>query len=219
MSNTIAAYETRRENLRRLIQEKFEGNRANLSRLTGINANQINLLLTDNDEHRRNMGESLARRIEREAGLPPNILDQPHDATAKQTFTVPALPVPHELAHIFRAEDTVASVCYYLGSAHQLGSVTALENLAIYRVTTKDLEPDVAQEDQVIVDTGVRAVTVDGVYILISGGVTFMRRVTRQLTSGWTIHGGRQPDIHVENLKGLKACGRVLVTVQRKPVV
>lgn len=61
------AFEARRVNLTDYIADRYESNRAAFCRATGKNPNLINLVLTDNADYRRNIGEKLARDIERKA--------------------------------------------------------------------------------------------------------------------------------------------------------
>jgi hypothetical protein len=68
-------YEVRRHNLHRLVLDQYDGNRAALARAAKVHPNQINLLLSDNIDHRRNLGEVLARKIESELKLPGGHLD------------------------------------------------------------------------------------------------------------------------------------------------
>lgn len=213
-----AVFEVRRENLRRLVLDKFEGNRAAFSRAAGVHQNQVNLLLTDNDAHRRNLGEGLARKIEGTLGLVDGYLDVPNSGRfTEETHLVRAIAIPPGLSEVLRADDQVHSVCYHKQWLQSYtGQVTSLNNLAIAIVTTHDLHPEVKLGDRVMIDTGVKAVTADGVYILQRNSDTFLRRMTKQVTGGWYMSVpptiGDKP-IHVDSLKGIKAAGRVLAKI------
>mgnify|MGYP006111853245 CR=1 FL=1 len=71
------SYEIRRENLKYLIQTKYNGVANQMARATGIGQMQIArvFLKTKNS---REVGEVFARRIEKACGLEPGWLDQIH---------------------------------------------------------------------------------------------------------------------------------------------
>ena len=66
----------RKENLKKIIFDRFDGNNAEFCRAIGKNANGINLILTNNPSHQRTMGESMAREIESILHLPIGFFDR-----------------------------------------------------------------------------------------------------------------------------------------------
>lgn len=66
----------RLKNLRRLIDERFEGNKGRFADAIGRPRPNIYRLLSENAEDRRAIGEDLARAIETKLGLPGGWLDQ-----------------------------------------------------------------------------------------------------------------------------------------------
>jgi len=213
-SNTFA---TRKENLRRLVLDKFEGNRAALSRAAGVQQNQINLLLSDNKDHRRNMGEVAARRIETMLSLPVGWMDTVHDPMRGETTTVDAWDVPKELQHIIASNDQVVSVVHR-GAAFAAvdGKISGRENLRYARMMSKDMSPLLVVGDRVLVDIGTKAVNGDGIYILEQGSSYFLRRCGQNLDGTWTVHAPNPTiePVRLQSIKTLRAICR-LVQVSR----
>lgn len=207
-------FDLRRENLRRLILDKFDGNRAAFSRTAGVHQNQINLVLSPNPLHQRNLGEALARRMEEALKLSPGYLDAEIAHGADESFTVKAWAVPSELKHIVRKDDILSSVSLHATYISQLeGKITSPVNLATCRISTHDMSPEITFDEHVVIDTGVKTVTVDGVYILGRGTDMFLRRVTKQITGEWLIQtaNAAQAPTRIDTLKGIKAAGRVVM--------
>ncbi|MDH0291420.1 helix-turn-helix transcriptional regulator [Pseudomonas sp. GD04087] len=69
--------DVRRVRLRALIDEKFGGTSARLAERIDKQPSYIARIFTSKAEHRRNIGERLARTIEEACGLEPGALDQP----------------------------------------------------------------------------------------------------------------------------------------------
>jgi len=84
-----SVFEIRRRNLIAYIEDKHHGNRAEFCRRIGKNPNLINLALTRNDEYRKNIGEKLARNIERLAGMPVGWLDMQVTQPAESSTSLP----------------------------------------------------------------------------------------------------------------------------------
>ena len=86
--------EIRRINLQTVIDEHFNGVSRQLALALELNPSHISRLYTENENHRRNMGPKLARRIEEAANLPDGWMDQSHTDSAD--YKVPILE-PHEI--------------------------------------------------------------------------------------------------------------------------
>ena len=70
-----------------------------------------------------------------------------------------------------------------------------------------------SMDEHVLIDAGVKAVTVDGVYLIGSGNGMFLRKVTKQLSGGWLIQtpNSNLEAARVDSLKGIRAAGRVVM--------
>ena len=77
----LTIYETRRMNLRQLIDEDYFGRPFLLAEKLGLNRNYVYKLLSDPEKssHKR-IGDKQARQIEATCGLPIGLLDQPPEA-------------------------------------------------------------------------------------------------------------------------------------------
>ena len=81
VSNTqMDVREIRRTRLRQLIDSRFGGVDAALAAHIGISASYLSRIFTNKVEHRRNLGEKLARDIEKQCGLDHESLDMPLDS-------------------------------------------------------------------------------------------------------------------------------------------
>lgn len=80
----------RRARLRRLIQDRFSGVNAKLAEKIERQPDYVSRLLTDKPRHRRDLGEKLARDIERKVGLPLGWLDvdESDDPRAQQPLAI-----------------------------------------------------------------------------------------------------------------------------------
>jgi hypothetical protein len=213
----LTVLETRRENLRRLVFDRFEGKRSLFSRASGVHENQINLVLTNNETHGRNLGEKLACRIESSLSLSPGYLDQPQ--AHEELHEILCLPVPAPLLQIFRADDNLERIVVRARFlAILVGKITGRENLAAYLVATADMAPALVLDERVILDTAVKAVSADGVYVLQHGDTTHLRRVSKLLTGGWTIQSGSGASIHIDTLSGIDVLGKVVMVLNSKTV-
>lgn len=81
----------RRANLKALIDERFEGNRAAFCRATGKNPNLINLILSKNPDLQRGIGEKLCREIEELLSLPSGWLDQKSPTNTERSTSIPVV--------------------------------------------------------------------------------------------------------------------------------
>lgn len=69
--------EIRRARVRQIIDRDFGGTDSEFAHRIGRQPSYISRIFTDKPEHRRNIGEGLARKIEIECGLEPGYLDLP----------------------------------------------------------------------------------------------------------------------------------------------
>lgn len=68
-------HDLRRTNLLRLIEERFDGNKGRFADAIGRKRPQVYRLFSDAPASRRDIGEELAREIEKQLGLPKGALD------------------------------------------------------------------------------------------------------------------------------------------------
>lgn len=199
--------EIRRKNLATLIQEKFQGNRAAFCRATGRNPNLINLILSNNPEIRRNLGEKLARGIEEQMGLAEGWLDVNREGgPVGQVYTFPVTRLDDL--------DTAGIEKIVLGqdvAARHFDRPTAMASVrACYMVGT-EMEPAISQGDIMLVDTGCQELEKDGVYVITRGRDVFVRRVRKTLDGSIRISADNDPEGVVQAQPGrFKSAGRIV---------
>lgn len=69
----------RRRNLEIILREQFDGNKSKLASLLNIESSYLSRFFAENPKNRRNIGGSLARRIEKAAGKRQNWMDVTHN--------------------------------------------------------------------------------------------------------------------------------------------
>jgi SOS-response transcriptional repressor LexA len=93
-------YTIRRSNLRLVVKARFGNSPTRLGEALGIkHANYVSRLLSVSPRTKKNIGNELARRIERVCGLPANWLDVAHTALdsplGEAYLPIPGLPIVH----------------------------------------------------------------------------------------------------------------------------
>ena len=174
--------EVRRQNLLGYIRDTYAGNRAEFCRATGKNPNLINLVLTNNPEYRRNIGEKLARDIEARTGLASGWLDSPRGIGARKVAKIPMLidstdvpdnaPLESDYHVVFPVDEPTLAL-----------RSTGLKNLIIVTAQESGMEPTFVVGSNVWVDLGIKKPQGDGIYVLRVGGVTQFRRI-QQMPNG-----------------------------------
>ena len=91
--------EIRRENLRLVIDQYYAGVARRLALALGKQATTLSRIYSSNPEHRRNVGNAMARQIEQLHGLPEGWMDQVHgDFAAPDGEAVPDFQVREAIA-------------------------------------------------------------------------------------------------------------------------
>lgn len=209
--DTHEAFDVRRQNLRTLIRERFDGVNAALCRATGKNANLINLILSNNESIRRNMGEKLAREIEVSLGLPAGWMDTPREGgPVDRVTTVPIVRLD--------ALDKAGVEKVVLGQdvvGRHLERATATNALRIVYATDNEMAPAIEDGDLLYVDTGVTEFDRPGVYVITRGSAVYIRRVTRPLTGGVRIAADADAHSAVDAEPGQFGCSGRIVGAMR----
>lgn len=174
--------ETRRQNLLGFIRDSHQGNRAAFCRATGKNPNLINLVLTSNPDYRRNIGEKLARDIEKRAGLASGWLDSPRGVGARRVTKVPILTDAEGIPARAPLECSYSVTLPVDDPTLALRS-TGTTNLVLVTVQESTMAPTIAVGDWVWLDLGVKHVAGDGIYaVRLQDGPVFRR--VQQLSNG-----------------------------------
>lgn len=217
--NKELVFSLRKQNLNRLMLDRFQGNRAALARASGVHPNHINLILSNNEAIRRNLGEILARKIEDQLGLPAKWLDSPRDgAVVDAPISIDAPPIHESLHGALRKSEQISGLVVTSGQAASLfRRVTAVESLIIATVDTTSAAPDLEEGDTVVVDTAVKGISVDGIYLISKGNSgPMLRRIGKAITGEVTAAIGSEPPVVLTPaaVKALKVVGRVVAAVR-----
>jgi hypothetical protein len=207
-------FAARKENLARLVAEKYEGNRAALSRACGIHQNQINLMLTNNEEHRRNMGEDLARRMEQTLGIPVGYFDQERrPSVLGDVIHIKSVEIPEDMVGAVRVHDEVNEIAVYSTLMLAMQSrITSPNSLIACLCASSDAAPAVVAGDTLVVDVNARHITSDGIYLFKHGSGSVMRRVRAKFGGGWVVE---EPGGAVDVPKGMRVTGRVVASYRQ----
>lgn len=203
-------FKIRRDNLMSLVLERFTGNRAALARASQVHPNHINLVLSTNEAHRRNIGEDLARRMEVKLSLPQKWLDSPHGVENRNaSVSVASLPIQASLSHVLRESKLTGISATNDWMEGISPEATALQNLFIASVSTSDMTPRLSVGDLVLVDGGVKVFTVEGTYIIDVSGDVLMRHIKKTISGGYLVISSSSEE-KVDKLDGIKVLGRVV---------
>jgi plasmid maintenance system antidote protein VapI len=210
--NTL--FEIRRNNLNQLVLDKFNGNKSALARAADVHHNHINLLLSANEVHRRNMGEDLARRVEKALGLPQYWLDKDHSNDDDSVSTIHSMPLDNGLKRVLKTSSVTSLALSTTWIRAQMPEASGPDNLFLAAVATDEMAPDLLPKDIVMIDAAVKAYTVDGVYLLTAGnGDAYLRRIRKQLAGNFVVSAGEQSET-MGDLHGLSVLGRVVQKIQ-----
>lgn len=211
----IDAFEVRRLNLIKYIRDTHDGNRAEFCRATGKNPNLINLVLSSNTEYRRNIGEKLARDIEKRAGIAPGWLDSPRGIgerkVAKVALVLDSRDIPDappqtpDYFLTLPTDDPVVSQ-----------RVTGTANLLCCVIQDSAMAPTINVGNHVWVDVGVKEVTGDGVYVIRQGDHTVFRRI--QIMPNGELRVATDDPIYAPQVvkpRSVKVVGRAIIKTVR----
>ncbi|UEH06697.1 S24 family peptidase [Pseudomonas sp. HN8-3] len=197
--------EIRRFRLRKLIRTRFSGVSARFAEHIGKQPSYIARIFSDNPQHSRNIGESLAREIERACDLEAGYLDQPPTSTEGEGFfdheinpayanlapagsfiKIPLLDLPNKLhaagdRESYSEGSTISSISLDSKWIQATLRVSDLENMRVFSAREESMSPTIKRGDLVMVDVGVTNVADDGVFILYLGDQLVVKRIQRAL--------------------------------------
>ena len=175
--------ELRRTNLRKLIDDRFQGVAAPLAKRLDLQPSYMSRLFTKNEDHRRNIGDEMARKIEGILGLPDGWMDTTHDSPRN---------IPSSSAVVPKADNSIAQLIQE-GEDRGVRSVHVTEtwmyrhlgiantkDVAIVTATGDAMAGTFADGDVLFVDRSHDTVKTDAIYALTMHGEFYIRRVQRQ---------------------------------------
>lgn len=221
---------TRLNNLQRLIDKRFKGKDSDFAKAANVSASQISQWRSGY----RNLGEKVARGIEESLNLPVGYLDREGNKLHEVIDS-------GENAHTVREMTTIYG-CHQVpllkNSASMGGGQEALHEdvfsgaLALSTMFIRDqikptkpsalrfihaygdsMKPTFESGDILLVDTGIREVKIDGVYVLEAHDRLFVKRVRQKLDGFYEISSDNPTHRTVDTLNGnedVRVVGRVV---------
>jgi SOS-response transcriptional repressor LexA len=181
----ISIFERRRVNLQRLLDTRFRGNQAELSRQIKRSPSYVWRLLSKETAHPKHLGEDLARLIEGACGLPELWLDQEHPDQARGVLDGLS-SATSEAAPLAPRQSEPRSFPVYDPTTIAMpmtGRVSGVELMRVYTdaplgpltfvvvARGKAMEPDISEGDKVFIDPEVKPQAGD-VVLAITGRET-----------------------------------------------
>lgn len=203
----MTAFVQRRTNLQLIVRDRFQGNQTAAAREAGVHPNHFNCLVSENVKAVRNLGETLARKIEQGLALEAGWLDMPHDTLhdPKRAATmIPSVDVPSWLNKTLRTPDCEGVIVTPAWAEAATLQGLSFERLRLAIVTSPELKDDgVPVDSRVVIDTtgDCQSVTSDGVFILtpkpegrkrvdLAQRSFYLRRITHDpIAKSWSVIG------------------------------
>lgn len=195
----------RRFRLRKLIHSKFAGVSARLAEQIDKQPSYVARIFSSNPAHARNIGERLAREIERACGLEEGHLDLPltkaevtgeleGDLSNRGTRYEPnPASLRETIFHLERSSSDEYTTIHRLPFAPLMGpgesitlenawlrknvTFTELENLWLLSNVGDSMVPSIHDGDLMLVDNGVSKVDFDAVYVFGMNGTVHVKRI------------------------------------------
>lgn len=191
---TKSIYDVRRDNLRQLVDSKYDGNRSAFARATGKPINLINLMLTPNTERRKPMGEKLARDLEAAERLPTGWLD----VDRGKSSAVPVVGVPRTKLDKVNHSDIFPEMLV-VGNAWLSKLAPYPEKIEIAHIGNK----------VIIFDPSNKTIEDDAQYVINDGGTLIAVKLTKLVNNNIGLHGLVMPKSKVD-LRG-RVIGRLSI--------
>jgi phage repressor protein C with HTH and peptisase S24 domain len=221
--------QTRLENLERLIDKRFKGKASDFAKAANVSASQISQW-RGND---RTIGEKVARKIEEALGLPSGYLDRKgvklHAVIDAGEEPPTQEMLPGHGSHLVPLLKNSASMGGGQEALHEdvISGALALSRMFIrdhIKPTTANalrfihaygdsMKPTFESGDILLVDTGIKEVKIDGVYVLEAHDRLFVKRVRQKMDGLFEISSDNPTHKTVDTLNGnedLRVVGRVL---------
>jgi hypothetical protein len=217
---TKNVFEIRYRNLQKLINERHSGNRSEFARAVEKNINLINLSLTPNAEKRRNIGEKLARDLEKLAHLPKDWLDKDHGNNGISLVTAIL-----RVAGDTRMSNDIFPESLIIGSSWLKATcpTTLPENVRFAHQRDESMAGVVANGDVLLVDTSITDINADGLYLLGMGDSNVVTRLVVRQLDGSIVVKASNPNfpasiIKAKDAKKLAVKGRLINKLSFSPL-
>lgn len=211
----MTIYDTRRENLRRLIGSE-RGAMTALATKAGMTKQQVSHIIGSRPI--KNIGNDLARRIEQAYAVPIGHLDRSQEARPPSPDRVD-IPTLQEAADLPAYLSGTGVHCLTVSKSWLVANVAIPpDNAAIITVLGDAMSPTLLDGDVAIVDRAATRIDRDGIYVVARLADLYILRVRRQPdgTLTFTTDNQAYPPLTVSNTvrDGLLVLGRVLMTMR-----
>lgn len=215
---------TRLQAVQRLIDSRFGGVKSAFARAIEMTPQEVGRWFVAS-KHGRPIHEDTARRIEVRLGLPKGSLDTepgPQSDSALASGPSADIPIPrlavwasmgpgieipddeHVVEHMTLSRSWVAM---------RLPRLSSAVNLRVIAAYGDSMAPTFSDGDLLLVDSGVRAVDLDGVFVLSAQGRLFIKRVRQRLDGTFVVSSDNPAAGTPEELSGtspVQVQGRVV---------
>jgi hypothetical protein len=202
----------RRSNLIHLLDTRFASNKSELARATQKAMNNLNLIMSDNERHRRPMGEGLARDIEVTLGLPDGWFDQPRNTLGEMNGPVRIEAHVHRSLRGTLSEPCIKSLHLAADELEKMGPITSRTNLILAAPADASCYP-LQPNDTLVIDIGEPDGIASGLYVLWQAKRPIIRRVELSKKGEVTLSDSRSktPDtLKAGAVRNLQIFGRIV---------
>ncbi len=134
--------------------------------------------------NRKGIGDTMARKIEREFSLPNGYLDAPPEQTQvqinAQIVRVKMLQICGSNENYDMATykyDAVSEICFFRPWMRQHINAPDHDRVNVATVRTDKMSPTFTRDDLVLVDTSVSHIEDAGIYVFAKGGILYINRM------------------------------------------
>ena len=180
-------YQTRYARMQEIIR-KHGGTKAAVAEKLEITRQYMQALASDKPT--KNIGNKIARHVERTFGYPIGYMDQPLDTVIDGddgTITIPVLDVRGSLGPSAILSETTSIISLLrLQKAFLMDRTRGVStsSLRLHQVADDSMAPTFMEGSAVIVDKSVCEINADGVYVIDRGGEIYIKRIQRKPSGG-----------------------------------
>lgn len=182
-------YQIRHAHLQELIAR--HGGQSAFALKVGVSRQYINAIAPSHGRPGRNIGSNVARKIEVAMGMPAGTMDnEPGQAPPAQVADVliePLQAVGHKSQGAPLRSKSIAALRLDKHWLKMNTSASSYEALAIVTMPDDTMAPTFSAGACILVDTAIRTLDADGVYVLAADKTLLVRRVQRQLDGRFAI--------------------------------
>lgn len=219
--------EQRRRRFIALIEERYDGNQARFEDATGIAASLASRYISG----AKGIGEDMRDKIELQAGVPGWFGERTEGAAAEvpvvdsQLVVIDQMNISASMGFgeaLAEHEEVVHRITLDMGYVRKhMQGVSSPANLRVISGHGNSMAPTINDGDLVLVDTGIRAVKIDGIYVLSANERLYIKSVRQRMDGQYEIYSDNPSVKTVDVLNGdheVTVHGRVVMVWNGKRV-